>query len=142
MWLALERQRAMASVWRTRRVKTDKGVGISLVAACRWCAACTLSSQYCRVPLLQLPWRSMHRITSDGSLDSDCFTGKLKSGNCFLSDSSSFGSASESLEFAYVCVFVDVASLSQALALPVAGANVGFFYSNAFFLFGCLMMPG
>ena len=46
-----------------------KGVGISLVAACRWCAACTLSSQYCRVPLLQLPWRSMHRITSDGSLD-------------------------------------------------------------------------
>ena len=39
MRLALERQRAIASVWRTRRVKTDKGVGTAALAAARTAAA-------------------------------------------------------------------------------------------------------
>ena len=68
MWPALIRQRATASVWRARRVITDKGVGNSLELNCLSYSVLALASQYALVPLLQLPWRSMLRITSAGLL--------------------------------------------------------------------------
>jgi hypothetical protein len=54
--LALERQSAIASVWRTRRVKTDKGVGDSpgtgsaALAAASTTAA--LAARFAFLPLL------------------------------------------------------------------------------------------
>jgi hypothetical protein len=39
MRLALIRQSAIASVWRTSREITDKGAGNSILAVCRVCAA-------------------------------------------------------------------------------------------------------
>ena len=58
----------MRLVWRTRREITDKGVGNSILAVCRVCAAIARASQYARVLLLQLPWCSMLMISSDGLL--------------------------------------------------------------------------
>ena len=78
MWAALTRQSAMASDWRTRRVRTDSGVGNSIVVFSLWCATCTSVFQYyALVPFPQLPWRSTRMGISVGELFRDKPTNSL-----------------------------------------------------------------